>query len=122
MNRALSFPLVRERIAEEGHDPIAVPLIDVTLVAGDAHSTLILIAPNDPLQDFRIDSIGQLGKADHIAEQHGELAALPFECVLGRGDLLSKMLWGVRLRRTWRRDHVTGPQSLDRFENRLARS
>ena len=53
------------------------------------------IAADDPLQDFGIDSIGQLGEADHVAEQHRELAALPFECVLRRG-ISRQSAWGCR--------------------------
>src|SRR5262245_25285302 len=122
MNRALGFALVCERIAEECHDAVAQLLIDVTLVAGDANRTLILITPNDSLQDLGIDPIAQLGKADYVAEQNGELATLSFECVLRRDNLLGKVFGGVETGRTCRRNRVIDSQSLNCLENLLARS
>ena len=53
----------------------------VTLETGDADCAHILLATNNLLQNFRIDARRELSKADHVAEQHGQLAALPF----GRG-------------------------------------
>src|SRR5262249_46246976 len=58
-------------------------LMDIigTLVAGYACRAGILARVEDLLQDFGIDSIGQLGRAHDVAEQNGKLASLSFECV-----------------------------------------
>ena len=67
---------MRERIAEESDDAIAQALEHVAFVAGDAHRAGIFVAADDLLQHFGIDAVGQFGEAHHVAEQHGELAAL----------------------------------------------
>ena len=57
---------------------IAQALKHIALVAGNANCTRILVAADNALQNFRIDPVSQFGEANHVAEQHGELAALAF--------------------------------------------
>jgi hypothetical protein len=80
MNGALGFAFVRERVTEERHDAITESLEHVAFVAGNAYRAGILVAADDPLQHFGIDTIGQFGEAHHVAEQHGELAAFALGC------------------------------------------
>jgi hypothetical protein len=73
---ALGLALVRERKAEERHDPVPQALEDVAVVPGDTSGARILVLPDDAVQDLRVDSTGELGEPDHIAEQDRELPAL----------------------------------------------
>ena len=75
MNGAFGLALVGQRIAEEGDDAIAQSLEHIALVTRDAHRAGILVAADDPLQDFRIHPVGQFGESHHVTEQHRELAA-----------------------------------------------
>ena len=77
-NGSLGLALVRQRVTEEGDDAVTQALKHVAFVARDAHRAGVLVAADDLLQNFGIDPVGQLGEAHHVAEEHGELAALAF--------------------------------------------
>ena len=90
--------LVRERGAEQRHDPVAHDLVDGALVAVDGL--------HHPLEDgieqlpgFLGVAVGQeLHRALEVGEQHGDLLALAFEGGLRGQDLLGEVLRGVALR------------------------
>jgi hypothetical protein len=91
--------LVRQRRAEERHDPIAHHLVDGALVA--VHRL------HHPL-DHRVEDLSsllgvavgeQLHRALEVSEEDRDLLALPLEGGLGGQDLRGEVLGGVRLRR-----------------------
>ena len=91
--------LVRERRAEEGHDPVAHDLVHGALVAVDSF--------HHPLED-RIEELPrllgvavgeQLHRALEVGEEHGHLLPFAFERALGGQDFLGEVLGGVGLGR-----------------------
>jgi hypothetical protein len=67
---------VRLRVAEVDHHPVAEVLGDVSVEAlgsGDADPAILA---DDLAQLLGVDALRQLGRADEVAEHHGELAAL----------------------------------------------
>ncbi len=63
------------RIAEEGDDAVARPLIEVTVIVHDAGGARVFVQSHDGLQHFRVDPLRQFGEPDDVAEQHRELPA-----------------------------------------------
>ena len=64
------------RIAEIGEHPVAQILGDVTAQADDFRRAELLVGADDLAKIFRVESLGELGRAHQIAEQHGQLAPL----------------------------------------------
>jgi hypothetical protein len=75
-HRPLGIVLVRFRPAEVGEHPVAQELGKVSLEPADDIRAGRLIAPHHLAQILGIEPRRQLGRADEVAEQHGQLAAL----------------------------------------------
>jgi len=87
--------LVRDRRAEQRHDPVAGVLIHRALEAVDAVGEDLEEAIHDAMPFLRINLLGQLHRAFHIGEQHGHLLALAFERGLGLEDLVGEVAGSV---------------------------
>jgi hypothetical protein len=75
---ALRLAFVRQRVAEIGDDAVPLDLRDKAfeaLYAGDAG--FMVAGENRPIF-LRVVAVRQSGRADQIAKQHGDLAALAF--------------------------------------------
>jgi hypothetical protein len=90
---------MRQRGAEQRHDPIAHHLVDGALV--------VMHGLHHPLEDrvedlarlLRVPVGQQLHGALQVGEEHGDLLALPFEGRLRGEDLLGEVLGSVGLGR-----------------------
>ena len=71
--------LVRDRRAEQRHDAVAGVLVDDALEAMHAVGEDLEEAVHDRAPLLRIELLGQLHRALHVGEQHGDLLALAFE-------------------------------------------
>jgi hypothetical protein len=103
--------LVRERRAEQRHDPVAHHLVHRALVTMDRH--------HHPFE-HRIENLArllgitigeQLHRALQIREEHGDLFPLTFQSGLGGEDLLREVLRRIRLRRRGANDGYTGRET-----------
>ena len=65
-------------------------------------------AIEDRVPRFRVELLGQLHRALHVGEQHGDLLALAFEGGLGLQDFVGEMLGRVGARVALRRRDVGG--------------
>lgn len=74
-DRPRGLALVCHRIAEEGDDAVAHPLIEVTVIVHEAGGAGVFVQSHDGLQHFRVDPLRQFGEPDDVAEQHRELPA-----------------------------------------------
>jgi hypothetical protein len=74
-HRPLSIVLVGLRPAEVGEHAIAQELGDVPFEPADDLRAGRLICPHDVAQVLGVEPGGELGRADQVAEQHGQLAA-----------------------------------------------
>ena len=95
---ALRMILVRDRRAEERHDPIAGELVDGALEAVDALREDAEEAVEDAMPCLWIDLFGQIHRALHVGEQDRHLLPLAMECAAVGEDLLGQMARGVRAR------------------------
>ena len=71
--------LVRDRRAEQRHDPVAGVLVDRALEAVNAVGEDREEAIHDLVPLFGIDLLGELHRALHVGEEDGHLLALAFE-------------------------------------------
>ncbi len=71
--------LVRDRRAEQRHDPVAGELVDEALKALDPLRKNLEKAVHDLRPFFRVELLRQLHRSFHIGEQHRDLLALAFE-------------------------------------------
>ena len=78
VHRALRVVLVRARIAEVDQAAIAEQLRHMAVVRRHRGGHRVVIASDQALQIFRVEPAGQQGRADQVAEHHGELAPLGF--------------------------------------------
>ena len=92
---ALGVILVRDRRAEQRHDPVAGELVDEALEALDPIREDLEEAVHDLRPRFRVELLRQLHRAFHVGEQHGDLLALAFEGGLGLQDLLGEVFGRV---------------------------
>jgi hypothetical protein len=76
-DRPLGVVLVRARPSEARHDAVAQHLVDVTAEARDHLAAGIVEAAQDVPHLLGIEPRGELGRADEIAEHHGQVAPLP---------------------------------------------
>ena len=74
-----------QRVAEEGDDPVSQGGEHIAVVAIDAGRAGVLVGADDDLERLRIESVRELGEADHVAEQHGQLAPLADRSAARRG-------------------------------------
>ena len=79
-DRPLGVVLVRPRIAEIRQDAVADVVADMAAIAADHLDAGFLEALHDVAQILRIEPGRELGRADQVAEHHGQVAAL------GQGD------------------------------------
>ena len=70
------FAFMGQRVAEEGDDPVSQGREHVTVVAIDAGCAGVLVGADDDLERLRIEPVRELGEADHVAKQHGQLTPL----------------------------------------------
>ncbi len=101
--RALRVILVRDRRAEQRHDAVAGVLVDRAFEAVHAVGEDREEALEDAVPRFRIELLGQLHRALHVGEEHGDLLALAFERGLRLEDLVGEVFRGVRARVAFRR-------------------
>jgi hypothetical protein len=115
--------LMRDRRAEQRHDPIAQDPVDGALVAVHAvhhHSQRRI---QDAPRVLRIGVLDQRERALDVGEQHGDLLALALERVARAEDPLGQMTRGVGRRRGRdgrRRGTVVRAERGDRREQLLA--
>ena len=93
--RPLGVVLVGDRRTEERHDPVAGVLVDRALEAVDAVRQDLEEAVQDPVPLLGVDLLGQLHRALHVGEEHGDLLALAFQGGLRLEDLVGEVLRGV---------------------------
>ena len=74
--RALGIVLVRQRIAEQTHQPVAELLRDVAAHFGDRSGSGVEIGTHEVAPFLGIELRGDRGRAHQIAEHHREIAAL----------------------------------------------
>ena len=74
--RALGVVLMRQRIAEQAHQPVAEFLRDMTAHFGDRSGSGVEIGADEIAPLLGIELRGDRGRADQIAEHHCEIAAL----------------------------------------------
>ena len=89
--------LVRDRGAEERHDPVAHDLVDGAFEAMDGRHHQLEDRIEDRARIFRITIGEQLHRALQIGEEHGHPLALSLQRRPRRQDALGQMLRGVRL-------------------------
>ncbi len=92
--------LVRDRRAEQRHDAVAGELVDEALEALDPVGEDLEKAVHDLRPLFRVELLGQLHRALHVGEQHGDLLALALKRGARGQDLVGEMFGSVR---AWRR-------------------
>ncbi len=93
-----SVVLVRDRRAEERHDPVAHDLVDGALVTVDGVHHALEHGVEE-LPGLLGVAVGEeLHRALEVGEEDRDLLALAFEGTLGRQDFLGEVLRGVGLR------------------------
>ena len=97
--RALRVVLVRDRGAEERHDPVAGVLVDGPLEPVHAVGEELEEAIHDAVPFLRVEPLGELHRPLHVGEEDGDLFALALERGLRGQDLLGEVLRCVRARR-----------------------
>ena len=100
---ALRVILVRDRRAEQRHDPVAGVLVHRALEAVHAVGEDLQEAVEDAVPLLRIDRLGELHRSLHVGEQDGDLLALALERRLRVQDLVGEVLRRVGARVTCRR-------------------
>jgi hypothetical protein len=99
---ALRVVLVRERIAEQGHQPVAELFGDVAAHLHRCRRCVVEISVHQVTPFLGIELRGDSGRTDEIAEHHREVAALAGGFLGPRGCpwRYRYLRWG---RRRWRR-------------------
>ncbi len=85
---AAGVVLVRDRRAEQGHEAVAQELVDGPLVAVDRPQGELEEPVDQEMHDLRSEPLRQPSGPDHVAEDDGDLLALPFQGDPGLQDLL----------------------------------
>jgi hypothetical protein len=75
-NRAFGSVLKGTRKAEISQHSVAHELGDETAIASDGTCGSVLVTPDHPSEELRIDFGRQRGRADHVGEQHRDLTPL----------------------------------------------
>ena len=109
---ALRVVLVRDRRAEQRHDAVAGELVDRALEAMHAVGEDREEAIEDLVPLFGIELLGELHRALHVGEQHGDLLAFAFEGGLARCRIFSARCSGCR---------SGGARGVDAAHGRVAR-
>jgi hypothetical protein len=87
-HRPLGIVFVRLRPAEVGEHAVAQEPGQVSLEPTDHVGAGRLISPRDVAQVLRVEPRGEVGGADQVAEQHGQLATFGLERSRRHGDRL----------------------------------
>ena len=95
--------LVRNRRAEQRHDPIACVLVDRPLEEVHALGQDLEEAVENAVPLLGVELVRQLHRALHVGEQHRHLLALALQGGLRLEDLVGEVLRGVRARVARRR-------------------
>ena len=82
---------VRERRAEQGHDPVAGVLVDRALEAVHLGRDALEAAVDDVVYHFGVELLGERSETRHVGEQDGDLLTLAFEGAARREDLLGQV-------------------------------
>ncbi len=90
--------LVGDRRAEERHEPVAEELVDRAFVAMHLGERGLEEAAEEDVHALGAEPLGQRGRADHVAEEHGDRLALALERAAGGEDLLGEVPRRVRPR------------------------
>ena len=96
--RALRVVLVRDRRAEQRHDPVAGVLIHRALVAVYALGEDLEEAIEQTVPVLGVELRREIGRALHVGEQHRHLLALAFERRARGQDLVGEVLRRVGAR------------------------
>ena len=91
--------LVRERRAEERHDPVAHDLVDGALVPVDRLHHVLEDRVEELARLLGVAVGEQLHRALEVGEEDGDLLALALQRRLASQDLLGEVFGGVRLGR-----------------------
>jgi hypothetical protein len=87
-HRPLGVVLLRLRIAEERHQPVAQPLKDMAAEPGHGACGFIEISVHEVAPVFGVKLRGETGRPDEIAKHHGDRATLGRDSgILGRPRL-----------------------------------
>ena len=92
--------LMRERRAEQRHDPVAHNPMHGALVAVHRLNHALEHGVEELLRVFGVAVGKQLHRALDVGEQHGDLLALAFERGLGGEDLIDEVLGNVTFERS----------------------
>jgi hypothetical protein len=87
--------LVRDRRAEERHDPVARVLVDRPLEAVHAVGQDLEEAIEDAMPLLGVDALSQLHRALDVGEEHRHLLALALQRGLALEDLVGQVLGRV---------------------------
>jgi hypothetical protein len=88
----LRIVLVGLGVAEECHHAVAEILSDMPAEALDGLRRRSMIVGNDFAPLLGIEMAGDLGRADQIAEKHGQMPPLTFDLVLVDNDVVRILL------------------------------
>jgi hypothetical protein len=83
--------LVRNRRAEQRHHTVARVLVNRALEAVDAVAEDREEAVEDLVPLLGIDLLGEIHRALHVPEEHGDLLSLAFESAARGQDLFGKV-------------------------------
>ena len=83
--------LVRDRRAEQRHDPVAGELVDEAFEALDAFGEDLEEPRHDAREGFGVELLGQFHRALHVGEEHRDLLALAFDGRLRLADLVGEV-------------------------------
>ena len=97
-DRAFGRVFLRSRKAEIRQDAVAQVLCDMAVVSADDRGADLAVLVQQAAHVLGVELTGEPGRADQIAEDHGDLAALDARCLWA---------WGIHLRRTIRRSCAT---------------
>ena len=107
--------LVRDRRAEQRHDPVAGELVDRPLEAVNALGEDREEAIHDPVPLLGIDLLGELHRALHVGEEDRHLLALAFEGGAPTTDFAADRFTLRLARGLWRREVQGGVLPQDRL-------
>ncbi len=95
MDRPARMILVRDRRAEERHDPVPEELVHRALVAMDFREHEVEGTLHEPVDLFGIEALRQRREPGDVDEEDRHLLALALERARRREDLLGEVLRGV---------------------------
>src|SRR5229473_2496838 len=91
MDRPPRRVLVRDRRAEQRHQPVTAVLVNSAFETMNLGCDQFEAAPHNLMDILRIELLGHRGKSSKIAEQHRDLAALALPCRMFGPNFLCQM-------------------------------